>query len=204
LRRAAQGVVRILAEGEATLTLEDVFQGSAFFGKDAPLMEFFKDRVRYYYRDVRGYSYDEVNAVMAAGFADLKDVGSRLSALREVRPTENFEPIAASFKRIKNILRQAEFAGGVVASDLLVEEAERALFDEFQRVRDGVHRMREEGNYRGALAEIASLRPAVDAFFDQVLVNADDPTVRQNRLGLLHQLLTELSAIADFSEIVTR
>jgi glycyl-tRNA synthetase beta chain len=153
---------------------------------------------------VRGYSYDEVNAVMAAGFADLKDVGSRLSALREVRPTENFEPIAASFKRIKNILRQAEFAGGVVASDLLVEEAERALHDEFQRVRDGVHRMRGEGNYRGALAEIASLRPAVDAFFDQVLVNADDPTVRQNRLGLLHQLLTELSAIADFSEIVTR
>lgn len=204
LRRAAQGVVRILAEGEATLTLDEVFQGSAFFGKDAPLMEFFKDRVRYYYRDVRGFSYDEVNAVMAAGFTDLKDVGSRLSALREVRPTENFEPIAASFKRIKNILRQAEFAGGVVASDLLVEEAERALHSEFLRVRDGVHRMREEGNYRGALAEIASLRPAVDAFFDQVLVNADDPTVRQNRLGLLHQLLTELSAIADFSEIVTR
>ena len=64
--------------------------------------------------------------------------------------------------------------------------------------------MREEGNYRGALAEIASLRPAVDAFFDQVLVNANEENVRRNRLGLLHQLLTELSSIADFSEIVTR
>jgi glycyl-tRNA synthetase beta chain len=198
LRRAAQGVVRILAEGEATLSLD------AFHGNDASLTEFFKDRVRYYYRDVRGYSYDEVSAVMTAGFTDLKDVESRLGALREVRPTENFEPIAASFKRIKNILKQAEFSGGTVAPDLLAEEAERTLHNEFLRVRDGVHRMREEGNYRGALAAIASLRPAVDAFFDQVLVNANDENVRRNRLGLLHQLLTELSAIADFSEIVTR
>ena len=198
LRRAAQGVVRILAEGGATLSLD------AFHGNDAALTEFFKDRVRYYYRDVRGFSYDEVSAVMTAGFTDLKDVESRLVALREARPTENFEPIAASFKRIKNILKQAEFSGGTVAPDLLAEEAERTLHNEFLRVRDGVHRMREEGNYRGALAAIASLRPAVDAFFDQVLVNANDESVRRNRLGLLHQLLTELSAIADFSEIVTR
>lgn len=198
LRRAAQGVVRILAEGGATLSLD------AFHGNDASLAEFFKDRVRYYYRDVRGFSYDEVSAVMTVGFTDLKDVESRLVALREVRPTENFEPIAASFKRIKNILKQAEFSGGTVAPDLLAEEAERTLHNEFLRVRDGVHRMREEGNYRGALAAIASLRPAVDAFFDQVLVNANDESVRRNRLGLLHQLLTELSAIADFSEIVTR
>ncbi|MDZ7638505.1 MAG: hypothetical protein U5J83_09700 [Bryobacterales bacterium] len=68
-------------------------------------------------------------------------------------------------------------------------------------MRDGVQRMREEGDYRGALEAIASLRPAVDAFFDQVLVNAGDENVRRNRLGLLHQLLTELSAIAGFSEI---
>lgn len=198
LRRAAQGIVRILAEGDADLSLD------LFHGDDAALTEFFKDRVRYYFRDVQGFSYDEVNAVMAAGFANLKDVGSRLSALREVRPTENFEPIAASFKRITNILRQAEFSGGVVAADLLVEESERTLHNEFLRVRESVHRLREAGNYRGALEEIASLRPSVDAFFDQVLVNADDDKVRQNRLGLLHQLLTEFSAIADFSEIVTR
>lgn len=198
LRRAAQGVVRLLAEGEATLSLDE------FHGNDAALVEFFKDRVRYYYREVRGFSYDEVSAIMAAGFTDLKDAGSRLAALREVRPTENFEPIAASFKRIKNILKQAGFSEGEVAADLLVEEAERTLHNEFLRVRDGVHRMREVGDYRGALAAIASLRPAVDAFFDQVLVNANDERVRRNRLGLLHKLLTEFSAIADFSEIVTR
>ncbi|MCC7342097.1 MAG: glycine--tRNA ligase subunit beta [Bryobacterales bacterium] len=198
LRRAAQGVVKILAEGEATLPLD------AFHGGDAALAEFFKDRIRYYYRDVRGFAYDEVSAVMAAGFADLKDAGSRLAALREVRPTENFEPIAASFKRIKNILKQAGFEGGAVDSELLAEAAERALYNEFLRVREGVRRMREEANYRGALAEIAGLRPVVDAFFDQVLVNASDDGIRRNRLGLLHQLLTELSSIADFSEIVTR
>lgn len=198
LRRAAQGIVRILAEGEAKLSLE------AFYGKDATLMEFFKDRVRYYYRDVRGFAYDEVNAVMAAGFADLMDVGHRLRALRKVRLGKDFEPIAASFKRIKNILRQAEFAGGVVADALLVEAAERSLYQDFGRVRDEVRTRRATGDYDGALEAIASLRPAVDAFFDQVLVNASDEQVRHNRLSLLHELMTELSAIADFSEIVTK
>ncbi len=197
LRRAAQGIVRILAEGEAKLSLE------AFYGKDATLMEFFKDRVRYYYRDVRGFAYDEVNAVMAAGFADLMDVGQRLKALKKVRVGKDFEPIAASFKRIKNILRQAEFAGGAVLESLLVESAEQALHAELQRVRDVVRIRRTGGDYDGALEAIASLRPAIDAFFDQVLVNASDQHVRQNRLSLLHEMMTEVSAIADFSEIVT-
>ncbi len=198
LRRAAQGIVRILAEGEAAFSLH------AFCEEDAALHEFFKDRVRHYFRDVRGFAHDEVSAVMAAGFADLKDVAKRLEAVREIRPTKNFEPIAAGFKRIQNILRQAAFEGGVISTELLIEEAERALHNEFLRARDGVRRMREEGNYQGALAEIAGLRPAVDAFFDQVLVNAKDENLRRNRLGLLHQLFTEFSAIADFSEIVTR
>ncbi|MCU0227886.1 MAG: glycine--tRNA ligase subunit beta, partial [Bryobacterales bacterium] len=198
LRRAAQGIVRILAEGEAKLSLE------AFYGKDATLMEFFKDRVRYYYRDVRGFAYDEVNAVMAAGFADLMDVGQRLRALRKVRVGKDFEPIAASFKRIKNILRQAEFAGGAVSQSLLAEGAEQALYTDFQRVRQTVSAFRDRGDYDGALEAIASMRPAIDAFFDQVLVNASDEQVRLNRLSLLHEMMTEVSAIADFSEIVTK
>jgi glycyl-tRNA synthetase beta chain len=198
LRRAAQGIVRIVAEGECAISLNDLY------GDDAALQDFFKDRVRYYFRDVKGFAYDEVNAVMAAGFADLKDVAKRLDALRSVRPTENFEPIAASFKRIKNILRQAEFSGGAVDQALLAEKEEQDLYREFLGVRDRVQQLRAGGDYHGALAAIAGLRPAVDAFFDKVLVNASDEKVRFNRLGLLHQLLTELSAIADFSEIVTR
>jgi glycyl-tRNA synthetase beta chain len=124
-----------------------------------------------------------------------------LKALQGVRPTENFEPLAASFKRIQNILRQAEFRGGDGFSEKLLEPGpEQQLYGEFQRVRDIARR----SEYLPALEAIASIRPAVDLFFDKVLVNAPDPDIRRNRLTLLHNLLTELSTIADFSEIVTQ
>ncbi len=194
LRRAAQGVVRILAEGEIDFRLPD----------SGDLGEFFRDRVEYYFREVRGFRYDEVRAAMAAGFADLKDLNARLEALRAVRPTENFEPLAASFKRIKNILRQAQFSGGANIEEALLEAGpERELHDSFVALRTVVQEHRTRKDYRGALEAIASLRPKVDLFFDKVLVNASDPRVRENRLTLLHSLLTEFSGIADFSEIVT-
>lgn len=202
LRRAAQGVVRILVEGKLALPLRRLI------GRDAALVEFFEDRLRYYFRDVRGFRYDEVNAVLAAGWDDLTDFESRLAALRQVRPTENFEPLAVSFKRIKNILRQA----GVLAAptdaqpvreQLLEAGPEQELWRAFQRIRRRVARERRRKQYREALEAIASLRPAVDRFFDRVLVNAPDPEIRANRLNFLGRLLQEFSSIADFSEIVT-
>ncbi len=197
LRRAAQGVVKILVEGKISLPL------GRLLGEDAELRDFMLERVRYYFREVRGFRYDEVNAVLAAGWDDLTDVAERLSALQAVRPTEHFEPLAASFKRIRNILRQAAFAGGDRVDESLLEAgAERALFDAFQATRA---RVSESGlDYRAKLEAIAGLRPAVDLFFDKVLVNAPDASVRRNRLTLLDNLLTEFSAIADFSEIVTQ
>ncbi len=196
LRRAAQGVVRILVEGRITLPLRQLLGG------DKQLEEFVLDRVRYYFRDVRGFNYDEVNAVLANSSDDLVDVEKRLQAVQAVRPTENFEPLAASFKRIQNILRQADFQGGAVVDRALLEPGpEQDLHAEFERVRSEVKAGRE---YRAALETIASLRPKVDLFFDKVLVNAPDARVRLNRLTLLHGLLTEFSSIADFSEIVTR
>jgi len=197
LRRAAQGVVKILVEGRMSVSLGQLL------GENAELRDFMLDRVRYYFREVRGFRYDEVNAVLAAGWDDLTDVAERLSALQAVRPTEHFEPLAASFKRIRNILRQAAFAGGDRIDESLLEAgAERALFDAFQATRA---RVSESGlDYRSKLEAIAGLRPAVDMFFDKVLVNAPDASVRRNRLTLLDNLLTEFSAIADFSEIVTQ
>lgn len=197
LRRAAQGVVKILAESELPLKL------SALTGPDEALREFMLDRVRYYFRDVRGFAYDEVNAVLAAGWDDLADAGRRLAALQAVRPTPNFEPLAASFKRIRNILRQAQFAGGAAVDEALLEEGpEMALYRAFAAVRSQV---REAGaDYRVKLQAIATLRPAVDLYFDKVLVNAPDERIRLNRLAMLHQMLTEFSSIADFSEIVTQ
>jgi len=195
LRRATQGVVKILVEGKLPLSLSELLNN------DRQLQEFVLDRVRYYFKDVRGYKYDEVNAVLASGWDNLVDVEKRLTAVQAVRPTENFEPLAASFKRIQNILRQAQFTGegqGIL-SGLLEPGPEADLYSDFERVR------REASNldYQRALETIASLRPKVDLFFDKVLVNAPDPTVRQNRLALLHAIRTESSTIADFSEIVT-
>lgn len=197
LRRAAQGVVKILAESELPLRV------SALVGGDEALREFLLDRVRYYFREVRGFAYDEVNAVLAAGWDDLADAGRRLEALRAVRPTPNFEPLAASFKRIRNILRQAQFAGGVEVDETLLEEGpEKELYLAFTGVRA---RVEEAGaDYRSKLEAIASLRPAVDLYFDKVLVNAPEERIRANRLAMLDRLRKEFSSIADFSEIVTQ
>lgn len=197
LRRAAQGVVKILAESELP------FKVSALVGGNEPLREFLLDRVRYYFREVRGFSYDEVNAVLAAGWDALADAGRRLEALRAVRPTPNFEPLAASFKRIRNILRQAQFAGSVEVDEALLEEGpEQDLYRAFTGVRARVGEA--GGDYRSKLEAIASLRPAVDLFFDKVLVNAPDERIRTNRLAMLDRLRNEFSSIADFSEIVTQ
>ena len=195
LRRAAQGVIRILVEGKLTLPL------SALAAGDAQLNEFLLDRVRYYFREVRGFKYDEVNAVLASGSDNLPDVEARLTALQSVRPTENFEPLAASFKRIQNILKQANFAETGDPNESLLEQGpEQDLYKAFQTVRARV----KQSTYQPALEAIASLRPSVDLFFDKVLVNAQDPSVRRNRLTLLNNILTEFSTIANFSEIVTQ
>ena len=107
LRRAAQGIVKILVEGKLHLPIREGLQQRGI----RQLEDFIADRVRYYFREIRGFAYDEVNAVLVSGWNDLPDVDERLEAIRELRPTENFEPLAASFKRIRNILRQAQFDG---------------------------------------------------------------------------------------------
>lgn len=191
LRRAAQGVVKILVEGGLAIPFASLAAG------DAKLHEFLIDRLRYYFREVRGFKYDEVNAVLAAGITTLPDVLARLEAIQAVRPTQDFEPLAASFKRIRNILEQAGVPGGVVDAALFREEPERHLHEAMTGLNlAGLH-------HQASLERIATLRPAVDAFFDKVLVNAPEPEVRANRLALLQRILTEFSTIADFSEIVT-
>ena len=184
LRRAAQGVVRIIVEGKLRISLE---------ADNPDLREFLRDRVEYYFRDVRGFKYDEVRACMAAGWSDLLDLEARLQRVQSIRPTPDFEPLAASFKRIKNILKQADFKGGDGFREELIEPGpERDLYNEIRRT-DG----------QPLESRIGPLRPKVDLFFDKVLVNAPDEAVRRNRLTLLHNLLNEFSTIADFSEIVT-
>jgi glycyl-tRNA synthetase beta chain len=192
LRRAAQGVVKILVEGKLTLALSELLDN------DPQLKEFLLDRTRHYFKEIRGFKYDEVNAVLAAGWDDLVDVEKRLLAIQAVRPTENFEPLAASFKRIQNILRQAQFEGGPIDTNLLEPGPEEDLCAAFDALK-----LLHSLDYKRRLEEIASKRPQVDLFFDKVLVNAPDPNVRRNRLALLYTILAQCSTIADFSEIVT-
>lgn len=192
LRRAAQGVVKILVERELTPSLKELSAG------DAKLEEFFVERVKHYFREVKGYAYDEVNAVLAVGWADLKDVALRLEAVKAVRPTPNFEPVAAAFKRIKNILTQAGTLPDGAPDASLFNEAEAGVAAAARQAAI------KDGGYPAQLERIAGLRPAIDHFFDQVLVNDPDPAVRDNRLRLLNQLINEFSSIADFSEIVTK
>ena len=141
--------------------------------------------------------------MLATPITTLQDVAERVGALHQVRPTSDFEPLAASFKRIKNILRQANVGGAGARPDRkrLTAGPERDLYEAYERVRE---RLAETPLYQDKLAQIASLRPQVDLFFDKILVNDPDPAVRQNRLALLSSLLTEFSTIADFSEIVTQ
>ena len=201
LRRAAQGVVKIVVEGRMEIDL------LPYLGGGQALRDFLQDRTRYYFKDIRGFKYDEVNAAMAAGWSNLVDLEARLERIQNLRASADFEPLAASFKRIRNILDQAKFVGQALSPASLAGESacptsidesllepgpEKDLYDEYRRI-------------AGQPIEnaIARLRPKVDLFFDKVLVNAPDVRVRQNRLTLLHTLLEEFSSIADFSEIVT-
>jgi glycyl-tRNA synthetase beta chain len=203
LRRAALGVVRILAEGPHSYSWREFLKFDDS-GLQAVMDEFMIDRIRHYFREVRSYAYDEVNAALEAGHYDLADMADRLKAISQVRSTENFEPLAVSFKRIRNILlKQVDPADlhAAPASELIEAGPESDLFQEFQRLRPLVKQLKEQRNYLEALKLIASLRPRVDLFFDKVLVMTPGPT-GLNRVRFLSQLLREFSTIADFSEIV--
>ena len=193
LRRAAQGVVKILVEGKIDLDVASLVNGGT--DEAQALAEFLQDRIRYYLKDVRGFKYDEVNAAMAAGWSNLVDLEARLVRIQNLRSSPDFEPLAASFKRIRNILDQQKFAGSSAAAidqELLQDGPERDLYDEYRRIAG-----------QPIESVVSQLRPKVDLFFDKVLVNAPEDDVRRNRLMLLGTLLLEFSNIADFSEIVT-
>jgi len=194
LRRAAQGIVKILFDAKLTLRWNDLFE------EGSSLADFLRERVHFYLREILGYAYDEVNAAMAAGITTLHDLAERVAAIHRSRSTKDFEPVAASFKRIQNILRQAQVDhASTVDARLLTQGPEQDLYRAGLVVREKVARSRAYGE---KLEAMASLRPEVDSFFDKILVNDPDPAIRQNRLALLNSLLTEFSTIADFSEIV--
>lgn len=203
LRRGANAIVKILAESGLPITLSGVVHASGPWMED--VAAFLRERLSFYLKDVRGFAYDVVNAVVAAGADDVRDAIARAEALTAVRGSEDFAAVCAAFKRMKNILRQAEekhFAIGSPTAATLAPEAQQ-LFDAAAFLSPRVAKLRHERAYEAALSQIASLRPVVDTFFDKVMVLVPDETVRGANLALIDEVLRNFSGIADFSEIVT-
>jgi glycyl-tRNA synthetase beta chain len=221
LRRQANGIVKTIAEHKLPVGLGQLFADAreAYRGTSAEkrfsdelnyteaLRAFFRERLEFYLRDVLGFKYDVVNAVLAANADDIVDAVARAEAVTKVRPSADFASISVAFKRTKNILRQAQEAGKITVPELdvtaLQEPAERELAAQIPQSAKVVEALRAEKNYEQALLETSKLRPAVDIFFDQVMVMVDDEKLRANRLALLQTLVKEFTTIADFSEIVT-
>ena len=219
LRRAAIGVVKIIIEAKLPVSLSAVIALTARTLSDSnrkisvtpelekKVHEFILDRARFVLREREGLAIDEMNAAFAAGADDLVDAVRRIEAIRAIRKTKNFEPLAVSFKRIRKIIEKAGPESGwklpSVQADLLTEGAERDLHTHAATVARGVEQYKRDGKYKEALQEISGLRADVDRFFEDVMVMAEDERVRKNRLTLLSELLSEFSTIADFSEIVT-
>jgi glycyl-tRNA synthetase beta chain len=216
LRRAANGIVKILAETTVNLALKDIvsfgvrgFEGTTIKEPQRvfdSILSFFGERVGFYLRDAKGYAYDVVNAVLAYGFADVGDTVARAEAVSAVRGSADFAAVSSAFKRMRNILAQAAEKGIVARPDvyapLLTEPTEKALAEKSAELAVKVRALRGKKSYTAALEQIATLRPQVDAFFEAVMVMAPDEAVRANRLALLEKVLGDFSGIADFSEIV--
>jgi len=220
LRRQANGIVKTIAEHKLPLRLSEImadarvrYKGSEaekkFSNADfAELVRvFFRERLEFHLKDACGYAYDVVAAVLAVDSDDVVDAAARAEAVSKVRGSADFESISIAFKRMKNILRQASEKTKVIAmcvnADSLQEESEKELAAMIPQTVAKVEKRRAARDYEGALLEIAKLRPAIDKFFDKVMVMVDDDNLRANRLALLQTVVKEFSTIADFSEIVT-
>lgn len=221
LRRQANGIVRTIAEHKLPISLghffelaRETYKGSEAEKKFASgvnygesIRAFFRERLEFYLKDQLGYKYDVVNAVLAAGSDDIVDAVARAEAVSKVLHIPEFQAIAAASKRIRNILRQAEEKRVRSGSkfeylqDSAHEEKDLAAYIQSNARR--VETLRNRHEYHEALLLLSGVRERVDAFFDKVMVMADDEQLRANRLALLQTLLREFSTIADFSEIVT-
>ena len=208
LRRAALGVLRIIVEQRLGLDLRDLCQAAAdgYPGNiDAAaaideVIEFVFDRLRGYYRE-QGIGSDIVDAVACGRPDSLYDCDLRIRALVEFQSHEAASALAAANKRIGNILKKQAAAPGGIDPALLREDAERELYEQLEQRRETAAASFEQGDYLPGLEQLAELRPAVDRFFDQVMVMVEEPALRDNRLALLDQLLQSFRRVADFSRI---
>ena len=221
LRRQANAIVKVIAEKKLPLRLGELMRDAhAGYQKseaekkfveeakfDESIATFFRERLEFYLKDVHGYTYDVVKAVLGADAQDVVDAVQRAEAVKQVLHMPEFQAIGAACKRMRNILKQAAEKGIEPAAkfeflpDSAHEEKNLAAYVEANGPR--VEALRRKKEYGEALMLLSTAREPVDAFFDKVMVMVDDAKLRANRLALLRTLLKDFSTIADFSEIVT-
>jgi len=231
LRRLGNGIIRLLTDAALPISWwqlsryadEAIEQGWSGVLRDVPrstvlaaLDEFLEDRLRHYLEGVRGFRYDTVRAVLAAGPAANSPAGTvkevvpldaleRALAVEQMRGSDDFLAVCAAAKRIRNILTKSatgsDWQPGEPVEGWLKEEAEKELYREYRRANEFNLRQEDPARYAKFLGMIAGLRPAVDRFFDKVLVMDEDRNLRQNRLRLLAALNDRLSLFADLSQI---
>jgi glycyl-tRNA synthetase beta chain len=222
LRRAGNGVIKIAIESLGALDLARVTakaiesaEQNLPGAKDGTLRQrvesFLRERMEFYFREVAGLRYDTVRAIVSPSVPSGANVPAaalaRAQALEQVRDTEDFLALAAAAKRTRNILTKSAGLNHVgseaaVNTDLLSEGAEAELYAAYQRLKRDLESLEAAGDYGASFRAMAGIRPQVDLFFDKVLVMAEDPAVRENRLRLLIQLNQKVFArLAELSEI---
>lgn len=206
LRRAALGALRIIVEKNLPLDLEDLVKKSAaLFGDKltnqnvvADVVDFMLGRFRAWYQD-EGIAVDVIQAVLARRPTRPADFDARVRAVSHFRTLDSAEALAAANKRVSNILAKADAAIGEINLTACVEPAEKALAEAVLALRTEVQPLIAKGDYTAVLDKLANLRTPVDSFFDNVMVNAEDPALRQNRLAILNTLQGLFLQVADIS-----
>ncbi|WP_374518446.1 glycine--tRNA ligase subunit beta [Undibacterium squillarum] len=208
LRRHALGILRMLLEKRLPLSLNTLldqtvalFAGNAQFSDSrTDILNFLYDRLRGQLRE-RGFAQNEVEAVVAQTPDQLADLNERLEAVKVFAGLPEAEALAAANKRITNILKKSDITPGDVNTALLTEAAEIALAQAVERIRPDVDAAFAGSDFTQALKAMAAIRPEVDQFFADVMVNAEDPALRLNRLSLLASLHRMLNQVADISKL---
>ncbi|RDE80829.1 glycine--tRNA ligase subunit beta [Haemophilus parainfluenzae] len=206
LRRAALGALRIIVEKNLPLDLEDLVKKSAaLFGDKltnknvvADVVDFMLGRFRAWYQD-EGIAVDVIQAVLARRPTRPADFDARVRAVSHFRTLDSAEALAAANKRVSNILAKADAAIGEINLTACVEPAEKALAEAVLALHTEVQPLIAKGDYTAVLDKLANLRAPVDNFFDNVMVNAEDPALRQNRLAILNTLQDLFLQVADIS-----
>ena len=206
LRRAALGALRIIVEKNLPLDLEDLVKKSAaLFGDKltnqnvvADVVDFMLGRFRAWYQD-EGIAVDVIQAVLARRPTRPADFDARVRAVSHFRTLDSAEALAAANKRVSNILAKADAAIGEINLTACVEPAEKALAESVLALRTEVQPLIAQGDYTTVLDKLANLRAPVDSFFDNVMVNAEDLALRQNRLAILNTLQDLFLQVADIS-----